>query len=191
MMKDFRVILVLLLVFLGVERGFGQNIDVYTVEMTQAHTELVRMSYYVSATLSGDGQLSLNPGNPAADLVVGVSAGNVGGVLDVPQHNIYGYQITDPCGVVFRTKVVLMTGNHNTETTGNWAFEGLVNFLLGFEPEADWLRRHVEFYVYPMVNPDGRYTGTGRGNPEMTVEGFGTDHGYGIPKVRGCPRLTL
>ena len=175
-MKVVRFILVLFLAFCGIERGSGQNINVYTVEMTQTHTELVRLNEYVRPTLSGDGQLSLSPGNPAADLVVGVSAGHVGGYPDVPQHNIYGYQITDPCWVRFKAKVVLLTGNHNTETTGNWAFEGLVNFLIGTEPEADWLRRHVEFYVYPLVNPDGRYTGTGRGNPEMTAEGFGSDH---------------
>ncbi|MCP4710937.1 MAG: hypothetical protein GY869_20125 [Planctomycetes bacterium] len=175
-MKEFRIILVLFCVFFVVESGFGQNIDVYTVEMIQAHTELVRLSGYVGPTLSGDEQLSLSPVNPAADLVVGASAGNVGGDPDVPRHNLYGYQITDPCGVSFKSKAVVLTGNHNTETTGNWAFEGLVNFLIGAEPEADWLRRHVEFFVYPMVNPDGRYTGTGRGNPEMTAEGFGTDH---------------
>ena len=175
-MKEFRIILVLFWGFFGVQSGFGQDIDVYTVEMTQAHTELVRLSGYVRPTLSGDGYLSLSPGNPIANLVVGASAGNVGGDPDVPQHNLYGYQITAPCVVCFKTKVVLLTGNHNTETTGSWAFEGLVNFLIGAEPEADWLRRHVEFYVYPLVNPDGRYTGTGRGNPEMTAEGFGSDH---------------
>ena len=163
----YRIIIPLILFFcLGAASSFGQDsIYVYTVEMTEAHTETVFESQYVRATVSGDGDLALDPMSPIAELVVGVSAGNVGGDPDVPQHNLYGYLITDPCSTGQKSKVVIMTGNHNTEAPGSWAFQGLVDFLVGGEPEADWLRRHGEFYVYPLVNPDGRYTGVGRGNP--------------------------
>ena len=163
-----------LLVFPAI--GLGQDVYVYTVDMTEAHTQLVSNSPYVTPTASGDAGLALDPDANLADFVVGVSAGNVGGDPCVPQHNLYAYKITDPCIAGPKTKVVIATGNHNSETSGSWTFQGMVDFLVSSEPAAIWLRQVAEFYVYPLVNPDGRYTGTGRGNPEMTAEGFGTDH---------------
>jgi len=133
--------------------------------MTEAHTVSISSSPYVTPTASGDGNLAL-PGCPIPDFVVGVSAGNVGDPC-IPPHNLYAYMITDPCVTGQKTKVVIITGNHNAETSGSWAFQGMVDFLLSGEPEAVWLRKAAEFWVYPLVNPDGRYTQTGRGNPEI------------------------
>jgi len=155
---------------------FDDDIYVYTVDMTEAHTQIASLSPYVTPTPSGDANLALDANCPIADFVVGVSAGNVGGDPNVPQHNLYAYKITDPAAPGPKTKVVIDTGNHNTETSGSWAFQGYVDFLLSSDPNAQWLRQVAEFYIYPLVNPDGRYTGSGRGNPEMTIEGFGTDH---------------
>ncbi len=155
---------------------FDDSIYVYTVDMTEAHTQIASLSPYVTPTPSGDANLALDANCPIADFVVGVSAGNVGGDPNVPQHNLYAYKITDPAAAGPKTKVVIDTGNHNTETSGSWAFQGYVDFLLSSDPNAQWLRQVAEFYIYPLVNPDGRYTGIGRGNPEMTAEGFGTDH---------------
>ncbi|GAG09544.1 unnamed protein product, partial [marine sediment metagenome] len=84
--------------------------------------------------------------------------------------------ITDPYTSGPKKKAMIATGNHNTEAAGSWAFQGMVDFLVSADPEADWLRKHVEFYIYPLVSPDGRYTDTGRGSPEQEAEGFGTDH---------------
>ena len=155
--------------------SLAQDVTVYTVDMTEAHTQLVSNSPYVTPTASGDACLAL-PGCPIPDFVVGVSAGNVGGDPCVPQHNLYAYKITDPAAAGSKTKVIIDTGNHNTETPGSWTFQGMVDFLVSSEPAAIWLRQVAEFYVYPLVNPDGRYTADGRGNPEMTAEGFGLDH---------------
>ncbi|MCK4628040.1 MAG: hypothetical protein KAT56_03495, partial [Sedimentisphaerales bacterium] len=152
-----------------------QNISVYTVDMTQEHTEIIVQSPYVTPTPSCDSGLALSPSDVLADFVVGISAGHVSDPY-VPQHNLYAYKITDPCATGPKKIVLIQTGNHNTETAGSWAFQAMIDYILSSEPEAAWMRQHCEFYIYPLVNPDGRYTGTGRGNPEMTDEGFGTDH---------------
>ena len=169
--------LTILIVFLGImtENSTGQDYLVYTPAMTEAHTEWAAQSPYVTPTPSCDSGLALDPGSSLADFVVGVSAGHVSDPY-VPQHNLYAYKITDPSGTGPKKIVVFQTGNHNTEQPGSWSFQGMEDFLLSDDPRAGWLRRHCEFYVYPLVNPDGRYTNSGRGNPEMTDEGFGTDH---------------
>ena len=51
----------------------------------------------------------------------------------------------------------------SSKTLGNWVLEGLVRWLVGDDPRAAALRREVEFYVYPMVNADGRFAGYNRG----------------------------
>ncbi|MCK4628041.1 MAG: hypothetical protein KAT56_03500 [Sedimentisphaerales bacterium] len=152
-----------------------QDINVYTVDMTQEHTEIVIQNPYVTPTPSCDSGLALDPCGVLADFVVGVSAGHVSDPY-VPQHNLYAYKITDPCATGPKKIVLIQTGNHNTEETGSWSFQGMIDYILSCEPEAVWMRQHCEFYIYPLVNPDGRYTCSGRGNPEMTDEGFGTDH---------------
>ncbi len=51
---------------------------------------------------------------------------------------------------------------HANETLGNFVLEGLVDFLVGTAPEAELLRKYADFYVYPMINPDGRFAGYNR-----------------------------
>jgi len=176
-MKKMRTVIYLTLLVMGLSAGIGYGQDYldYTPARTEAHTELAAQSPYVTPTPSCDSGLALDPGSSLADFVVGVSAGHVSDPY-VPQHNLYAYKITDPCATGPKKIVVFQTGNHNTEQPGSWSFQGLADFLLGSDPRAGWLRRHCEFYVYPLVNPDGRYTNSGRGNPEMTDEGFGSDH---------------
>jgi hypothetical protein len=55
---------------------------------------------------------------------------------------------------------------HSNETLGNFTLEGLVDFLVSDELSAAQLRRYVEFYVYPMANPDGRFAGYNRSTVE-------------------------
>jgi len=124
--------------------------------MSAAYTNSIKSSPFVSPTLSA-----------STDLILGQTAGG---------RDLYGYKITDTSVLTPKTKVVLTAGDHNVETTGNFALQGMLDFLLSSDTEAVALRELAEFYVYPLVNPDGRATGTGRGNPEMTAEGFGIDH---------------
>ncbi len=135
----------------------------YSVEMTAEHTAQVSRSPYVAPTPSADEHFVIGrtkgwPENP-----------------EIPPHDIWAYQITDPEAAGEKVRVVLATGIHNTEHSGSWAFQGMVDFLLSDEPEAAALRRKAVFYVYPLVNPDGRFTLRGRGNPELAAAGI-KDH---------------
>jgi hypothetical protein len=135
----------------------------YPWAATVAHTATVANSPWVSPTPSAD-----------ANLVVGFS--NDGTLTDlgrpVPQLPIYGYLISDASAPGPKTVVVLTTGNHPNETTGTYTFEGMVDFLLSEDPRAAALRRVADFYVYPNSNPDGRWAGHARSNPENP----GIDH---------------
>lgn len=165
MMK--RRTMILLALSLLLVSGCARNVNVYTPAMTEAHTQLVSNSLYVAPTASGNAELAL-PGTLAKikDFVVGTTAGNASDPY-IPSHNIYAYKITDPPTPGPKTKVVIITGNHNTEMSGSWAFQGMVDFLLSNEPEAVRLRQMCDFWIYPLVNPNGRFTAKGRGNPEI------------------------
>ncbi len=164
-------------------RGLDEPVPAYTPEMVARHTELVAELPWVSPSPSATEGLVLGytPGWPQdADWP---------NDPEIPAQPIYGYQITDPDTDGPKVKMVLASGSHATEFTGNWVLEGLVNFVAGSEPEAVFLRENVIFYVYPDVNPEGRYqavhridleaapdpnAGTNmrkRGNPELYAAG--------------------
>lgn len=138
-------------------------VEPYTVQQVVDHTARVSESPFVAPTASGD-----------ANLVLGHSQGWVSGPV-VPRHPLYGYQITDPAVTDPKQQVVMISGNHNSEHSGSWSLQGAIDFWLSDDSAADHLRRHSVLYVYPMVNPDGRFSGQGRGNPELQFMGI-TDH---------------
>jgi hypothetical protein len=168
-------------------RGLEQPIPAYTPEMVASHSRRVGELAWVAPTASADRRMVIGqtPGWPKRpdwpdDPVI------------QPQE-ILGYQITDPAAEGPKIKMVLASGNHSTEFTGNWVLEGMVNFVAGSDPRAVFLRRKAVFFVYPDVNPEGRYqavhridlraapdpnAGTNmrkRGNPELYAAGLG-DH---------------
>lgn len=121
----------------------------------------VKSSPWVKKTSSG-----------TADFVVGSSAGGTDDLgRAIPPHPLYGFRISDDSAPGPKKKVVLVGGVHSNETTGSHALEGLVDFLLGSTAEASALRKKAEFFVYPMINPDGRFAGYNR----HTVERVGED----------------
>lgn len=66
------------------------------------------------------------------------------------------YTITDPVVPEAGKRVVLFTTlQHDLETTGAMALEGICTFLLSGDPRADRLRKAFVFYVVPMMDPDG------------------------------------
>src|SRR5690606_7273411 len=79
-----------------------------------------------------------------------------------------------------KLKVVLVGSNHPHEHPACWALHGMVEFLVSADPRAEMVRRHVVFYVYPVVNPDGKvavladrrgpFTNV-NGNPELRAAG--------------------
>ncbi len=84
--------------------------------------------------------------------------------------SLFGIRIHDSASAYpFSTdkqSVVLLAGNHSGEMAGNWVLEGLVDFVLGDHPDADWLRRNADLHVYPMLDPLGRVEGHFRGNSQ-------------------------
>jgi hypothetical protein len=129
----------------------------YSWDDTVQHMAAVSTSPYVSPTPSAD-----------ANFILGYS--NDGTLFDlgrpVPQLPMYGYLIRDASAPGPKTVVVLTTGNHPNETTGQYTFQGMVDFILSADPRADALRQVADFYVYPQNNPDGKWAGHARSNPE-------------------------
>lgn len=168
-------------------RRLDEPVPAYTPEMVARHTRLVGELPWVKPTPSGNKRMVLGqtPGRPRAP--------DQTNDPEIPPQNIYGYQITHGGGEEAdereKVKMVLASGNHATEFTGNWVLEGMVNFLASSDPRAIFLRRKAVFYVYPDVNPEGRYqavhridlevapdpnAGTNmrkRGNPELYAAG--------------------
>lgn len=54
-----------------------------------------------------------------------------------------------------KKKVIITARQHPGETVSSFVMEGVVSFLRGDSIESTWLKREVEFYIFPMVNIDG------------------------------------
>ena len=128
----------------------------YPVERTTTHTASLASNPWVLPTTTG-----------AGDFVIGQSPGGIDDLgRAIPQQDLYGYRITDPDSTANKAKVVLFGGVHSNETLGNHTLEAMVDYLVGDTLEAALLRRRTEFYVYPMINPDGRLAGYNRSTVE-------------------------
>ena len=128
----------------------------YPVGAVDAHAAARRASPYVAPTGSSDANFVL---------------GRTGGGTDelgrlVGQQDLYAYRVSDFSAGGCKKRVVLTAGNHSGETTANWTLQGMVDFLTSDDPVAAALRQTAEFLVYPMTDPDGRYAGYFRSNPE-------------------------
>lgn len=70
--------------------------------------------------------------------------------------NMRLYAITDPAVPEAQKRCILFTTlQHDMETTGALALEGICRFLLGSDPRAERLCREFVFYAVPQMNPDG------------------------------------
>lgn len=66
------------------------------------------------------------------------------------------YRITDPNTPETGKRIILFTTlQHNLETTGAMALEGICRFVLSDDPRAQRLRREFVVYVVPRMDPDG------------------------------------
>ncbi len=133
----------------------------YPTWQTAQHTASIASSPYVHPTASAN-----------ASLVIGQTLGTAGGGYTddlgrtIPALDIYGYKITDTSYGGPKVKIVMTSGNHAEETVTHYGMQGMVDFILSDDPQAAWLRRYAEFYVYPQNNPEGRWAGYKRTNPE-------------------------
>jgi hypothetical protein len=124
----------------------------YPYQRVVDHTERISSSPWIHPTASGN-----------RALVVGRSPGGIDDIdRKIRPRNIYGYRISDDGVAATKVKVVLVSGVHANESLASYVLEGLVDFVLSDDPEAQSLRRRAEFFVYPMVNPDGRRAGYNR-----------------------------
>lgn len=60
--------------------------------------------------------------------------------------------------------IVVIARQHPGETPGSFICEGLIDFLLSKEKDSEYLRKHYEVKVIPMMNPDGVCAGNYRTN---------------------------
>lgn len=134
----------------------------YSTLRVADHVRQISSSPYVSLTLSGDDNF--------------VVARSAAGTDDlgrlIPSQPVYGFKLTDNQVTSLKRVVVLASGSHSAETPGNYALEGMVDFLLSSDSRARSLRERFEFYVYPLMNPSGRFAGYYRSNPENPGDDF-------------------
>lgn len=151
-------------------RAQRQDVVAYTMKMKEDHVKNLkeRQLPWVAPTNSSD-----------EDFVVGYSYGWPGEPKIDPLP-LFGYQITDPHVSETKTKVVIVGGNHAREDPACWTLHGLIDFLVSDDPRAKTIREHVIFYIYPVVNPDGKQfllsqehaaLMTVNGNPEIKAAG--------------------
>ena len=58
--------------------------------------------------------------------------------------------------------VIMIARQHPGETVGSFVIKGCIDFLLGDSVEAKKLREIYNFYILPMMNPDGVLVGNSR-----------------------------
>lgn len=93
------------------------------------------------------------------------------------------YTITDPGVPEAGKRSVLFTAlQHDLETTGAMALEGICRFLLTDDSRARRLRREFVFYVVPMMDPDG----IGKGNLYCPVGNMNRQWGQGTTAETAC-----
>ena len=98
---------------------------------------------------------------------------------ELPAINMLGYGIWDTDGAETRQTAVLTSGIHAPEFLGDFTFEKFIRFLVSEDPGAEWLRKNWRFYVYPNINPQGRFGGHRRGqwDPEDLTKDTNRDWG--------------
>lgn len=73
--------------------------------------------------------------------------------------------VTDESVPSSEKKLVWMHGRtHPSETPGSWLFDGLIEKLTSDDPQSKELRRKIDFYILPFINPDGVANGLSRSN---------------------------
>lgn len=131
----------------------------YTLTRVYRMTEKYRRHPLVSAT----------PSAPSGVHAMQVSPPDWRG-QEVPDLPMPAYMIGD--GDSGKTTVVLSAGNHAYECHADYNLEGSIEFLLSSDSIANTLRANCNFYVYPTINPAGRFCGYARANPELKAAGL-------------------
>lgn len=112
-----------------------------------------KLSPYVGPTISSN-----------SDLVIGQSPGGVDDLgRTIAPRDMWGFKVTDSSTPsAGKTQIVLTSGLHANEVLGTHTLEGTLDWLLSNDARAAELRKVAEVFVYPMLNPDGRFAGNNR-----------------------------
>jgi hypothetical protein len=102
--------------------------------------------------------------------VVNITPGSVAGGYGLPDPQIpalpqYGLRITDTTATGEKMKIVVIGGTHAREQSASHMLDGFLRKLVDGSPEMTRLLARAEFFVYPQVNPEGRYAYNLPGNP--------------------------
>ena len=140
--------------------------------------------YSYSRTANKVNEWKLNPNvsqtiSSNADLVIGQSPGGVDDLgRTIAPRDMWGFKVTDSSiPSAGKKKIVFGASMHAGEVLSNWSLEGTVEFLISDDPRAIELRKHAEFFIYPQLNPDGRFAGNNRAtiqNPNQDPNGYWT-----------------
>jgi hypothetical protein len=139
-----------------------QEVVAYSIEMKARHVRSLR-----------ERELPWVLPAPSADenFVIGLSRGWPEEPETAPLP-IFGYMITDPEIDDPKLRIVLVGSNHAREHPACWTLHAMVEFLVSDDPRAQALRREAVFYVYPVVNPDGKtYLYSEKHRDFLTVNG--------------------
>ncbi|MHB0876337.1 MAG: M14 family zinc carboxypeptidase [Anaerolineae bacterium] len=102
----------------------------------------------------------------------GLAAGREVG-LSAEGRPIFDLTLTCPGGETL-PGVMVVSGEHSVEFSGEWAARGMVEYLLSTHPEARRLRERYAFHFLTQVNPDGN----ARGRPQLSAQGLDLYLGY-------------
>ena len=87
------------------------------------------------------------------------SIGKSNAGIDVPVMKITN---VDKKKKVQKPTIVILGRQHSGETHSSFIIHGLINFLLSRDVLSHKLRENLEFWIIPMVNPDGIVSGNYR-----------------------------
>ena len=70
--------------------------------------------------------------------------------------------LSDPVDIAVRKSIILTARVHPGETGASWMMNGVIDFLVGDDDKAEFLRNTFVFKIVPMLNPDGVIVGNYR-----------------------------
>ncbi len=85
-----------------------------------------------------------------------------------------------------KKNILIMAMQHAGEDAGGYLLEGLIDFLLSEDPEAQQARENFIYHIIPMMNPDGIFNGITRYNSAMEdLNNIWLDNNKAQPEVNG------
>jgi len=147
----------------------NENIDMgpdYTLADTDALMNFLTATPWAQTTSSGDANYIVNQ---TLGSVAGQSQGLYGTINNatqpIPSLPQYGLLLTDAAVTGPKAKVVVIGGTHAREQSGSHLLDGFLRKLVDGSSEMTTLLGAAEFYVYPQINPEGRYAYNLANNP--------------------------